>query len=181
LWIFIPLKVTKKMKDIYVKFTPKQNSKAIVGESLDADHKSGWLEVTSYNHAILQPKSATASTSGGHTAERCEHQSMVFNKVIDKASVSLLEACSAGYAYDVEVQFYRASGTTRTNYLTIKLTDAIVSDIKTAIPAEGLPTETFGLKYAKVVWTHKGSKTDGSANCGNDIGGWDLSQNKAAA
>jgi type VI secretion system secreted protein Hcp len=169
------------MKDIYVKFTPKQNSKAIVGESLDSAHTGGWLEVSSYDHEIVQPKSATSSNAGGHTAERCEHGSMLFTKDIDKATVSLLEACSAGYTYDVEVQFYRASGTTRTNYMTIKLTDAIVSNIETTVPSQGLPIEKFGIKYSKVVWNHKGSKTDGSANVGNDIGGWDLSLNKAAA
>lgn len=169
------------MKDIYVKFTPKTNSKAITGESLDAKHTGGWLEVKSWNHKILQPKSATASTAGGHTAERCEHGSMFFTKDIDKSSVYLWEACSAGYTYDVEIQFFRASGTQRTNYLTVKLTNAIVSEIGVNVPDSDLPVETFALKYAKVVWNHKGSKTDGSANVGNDVGGWDLGLNQAAA
>jgi type VI secretion system secreted protein Hcp len=169
------------MKDIYVKFTPKSNSKAVVGESLDAGHTGGWFEVSSFTHEITQPKVATAGNAGNHAAERCEHGSMMFTKEIDKATVSLLEACSAGYAYDVEVQFFRASGTTRTNYLTVKLSNAIVSSIKTDVPPTGLPIETFGVKYAKVVWNHKGSKTDGSANVGNDVGGWDLALNKAAA
>ena len=168
------------MKDIYLKFTPKTNSKPLVGESLDNDHKE-WLEVTSWNHAITQPKSATSSSSGGHTSERCEHGEMVFTKDIDKASVYLWEACSAAYSYDVEVQFFRATGTVRTNYLTIKLTNAIVSRSEISVPGHGLPVETLALKYAKVVWNHKGSKTDGTANVGNDVGGWDLALNKSAA
>jgi len=37
------------------------------------------------------------------------------------------------------------------------------------------------VKYSKVVWTHRGSSADGNANVGNDVGGWDLAANKAAA
>ncbi len=106
---------------------------------------------------------------------------MHFVKDVDKASVYLWEACSAAYTYDVEIQFFRASGTVRTNYLTIKLTNAIVASIETNVSQNGLPTETFTLKYAKVVWAYKGSKLDGSANVGNDAAGWDLSLNKSAA
>jgi type VI secretion system secreted protein Hcp len=168
------------MKDIYVKFTKKTNSKDIPGESTDSDHKD-WVEVTSWSQGVHQPASATASTAGGHTAERCEHAPMTFSKDVDKASVYLWEACSAAYAYDVEIQFFRATGTVRTNYLTVKLTNAIVASTETSVPPHGLPVETFTLKYAKVVWVHKGSKTDGNANIGNDVGGWDLSSNKATA
>ncbi|TAK76132.1 MAG: type VI secretion system tube protein Hcp [Aquabacterium sp.] len=170
------------MKDIYVKFTKKTNSRDIPGESLDNDHKDGkWMEVRSWKHDIRQPKSATASTAGGHSAERCEHGLMLFTKDIDKSSPYIWEAASAGYAYDVEIEFFRAQGTTRTKYLTIKLTNAIVAAVDTEVASEGLPTETFGIKYAKVVWNYKGSKTDGSANVGNEVGGWDLSLNKTAA
>jgi type VI secretion system secreted protein Hcp len=169
------------MKDIYVQFTKQGGSKEIPGESLDEMHKGGkWMEVSSWNHQVTMPKSATSSTAGGHTSERSEHSEMVFTKDIDKSSVYLWEAVSAGYTYDVEIQFFRASGTVRTQYLTIKLTSAIVSRVATTIPTEGLPVETFAVKYAKVVWTHKGSTTAGAANVGNDIGGWDLALNKAA-
>ena len=170
------------MKDIYVKFTKKTNSRDIPGESLDNDHKDGkWFEAISWHHGIVQPKSATASTSGGHTSERCEHQEMTFVKDIDKSSPYIWEACSAAYAYDVEVEFYRANGTTRTKYLTIKMTNAIISSANMSVPGEGLPTETIGIKYAKIVWNYKGSKTDGTANVGNEVGGWDLALNKTAA
>jgi type VI secretion system secreted protein Hcp len=170
------------MKDLYVKFTKKQNSKDIPGESLDDAHKDGkWMEVSSWSHQVTMPKSATSSTAGTHAAERSEHDEMVFTKEVDKSSVYLWEAVSAGYAYDVEIEFFRASGTVRTKYMTIKLTNAIVSRVATTVPPEGLPIETFAVKYAKVVWTYKGSKTDGTANVGNDVGGWDLALNKAAA
>ncbi|MBX3618831.1 MAG: type VI secretion system tube protein Hcp [Rhizobacter sp.] len=169
------------MKDIYVKFTKKSTAKEIKGESLDDAHKGGtWLEVSSFTHGIVQPRSATASSAGGHTSERCEHLPMVFTKDVDTASVYLWEACSAGYQYDVEIEFFRANGTNRVKYMAIKLTNAIVEKVDMTVPMSGLPVETFALKYAKVVWKHTGSKTDGSAGT-NDVGGWDLAANKAAA
>ena len=48
------------MKDIYVKF----GNPALKGESQDKDHPD-WIEVGSWRHEIIQPRSATASTSGG--------------------------------------------------------------------------------------------------------------------
>ena len=44
----------------------------IKGESTDNSHKD-WIECKSVQWEVLQPKSATASTGGGHTAERTEH------------------------------------------------------------------------------------------------------------
>ena len=72
------------MKDIYIKF----GNPAIKGESQDKDH-AHWIEASSWTHHIAQPKSATASTSGGFTAERCEHGDMVFTKDIDVGSVHI--------------------------------------------------------------------------------------------
>jgi len=39
----------------------------IKGESADSAHQ-GWIELSSVNMGVLQPRSATASTGGGHTA-----------------------------------------------------------------------------------------------------------------
>lgn len=169
------------MKDIYLKFTKKTNSKDIPGESLDDAHKDGkWMEISGWEHAMRQPKSATSSTAGGHTSERCEHAEMLFTKDIDTSSPYIWEACSSGYAYDVEAQFFRAQGGKRTQYLTIKLFNAVISSVTPSVRSEGLPTETLGIKYARVVWQYKGSTTDGKDNLGNHIGGWDLATNKAA-
>ena len=75
------------MKDIYVKFSKPLNGKDIKGESRDAGtgeaHPAPWFEATSWQHFIRQPKSSTASTAGGHTAERCEHGEMIFTKDLD--------------------------------------------------------------------------------------------------
>lgn len=79
------------MKDIYVKF----GNPALKGESQDKDHPD-WIEVSSWRHEIIQPRSATASTSGGHTAERTEHGEMVFTKDLDVVSPLLYQHASGG-------------------------------------------------------------------------------------
>lgn len=84
------------MKDIYVQFRGKYK---VDGESRDTEHQ-GWLEVNSWSHNIRQPKSATSSSVGGHTAERVEHSDMLFVKDLDVTSPKLWEACSAGYTFD---------------------------------------------------------------------------------
>ena len=66
----------------------------IKGESADSAHV-GWIEVTSAQWGVRQPKSATASTAGGHTAERCEHKSIALTKLADLASPILMQTASA--------------------------------------------------------------------------------------
>lgn len=70
--------------DVYIQID------GIKGESTDDLHKD-WIECKTVDWEVLQPKSATASTGGGHTAERCEHKDIVFTKVADLASPLLLQ------------------------------------------------------------------------------------------
>jgi type VI secretion system secreted protein Hcp len=171
------------LKDIYVKF---ESASELQGDSTDTKHANE-IEVSSFSHKITQPKSASASTAGGHTAERTEHGEMLFTKEVDKASSKLLRACSAGTVYPkVIVTFYRAYGgkgstatsQQRVDYFKITLEDVVISSVNVAIGDGDLPAETFGLKYGKVVWEYKQHKMDGtSASTGP--AGWDLRKNIA--
>jgi type VI secretion system secreted protein Hcp len=162
------------MKDIYVKFGKPD----IKGESRDAEHKD-WLEVTSWSHLIRQPKSATASTAGGHTAERCEHGDMIFTKDMDMTSPLLYQHCSAGTTFDeITIDFMRASGDKRVKYLEIKLKNAIVSSVAPAVQAEGIPSETFSLKYAAISWKYTTQQIDGKQG-GTTPANWSLTKNQA--
>ena len=68
------------------------------GESTDDKHKD-WIEVLSYGLGIQQPTSATASSSGGATAERANFQDFTIVKALDKASPKLALACANGPAH----------------------------------------------------------------------------------
>jgi type VI secretion system secreted protein Hcp len=173
------------MKDIYVRFGTTPNGTKIMGESRDVDHpaSAGWFEVSSWQHMIRQPKSATASTAGGHTAERCEHGEMIFTKDIDSISPSLWQACSAGSLYDeVVIEFMRANGINgkRVKYLEIKLQKAIVASVSPSVEGEGLPTETFGLKYAVVSWKYNQQTFDGKFKPTPEVH-WNLAKNDSSA
>jgi type VI secretion system secreted protein Hcp len=178
------------MKDIYVVF----KNGDIKGETRDAKHSADKaIEVSSWSHVIQQPKSATASTAGGHTAERTEHGEMVFTKDIDAASTKLWQAASAGTVYkDVEIYFYRAlggsdttqTGNKRVNYLKIQLKNVVVSTVSVNI-ADGnggqIPTETFGLRYSAVQWTYNDSPLDGAAQKSTNVSGmWNLAKNEVS-
>ena len=165
------------MKDIYVQFKGRY---AIDGESADSEHGK-WLEVGSWAHSIRQPKSATSSTAGGHTSERCEHADMVFTKDMDLTSPKLWEACSAGYTFDeVTIDFMRADGGKRVKYLTIKLKHALISEVTPTVETEDLPTETFKLKYASVQWIYQQQKIEGGGTSGSVTTAWSLAKNTAS-
>ena len=161
------------MKDIYVKF----GNPAIKGESADKDHKD-WIEVTSWSHSIKQPRSATASTAGGHTAERCEHGEMVFTKDMDVVSPLLYQHASGGTTFDeVTIDFMRADGEgKRVKYLEVKLKNAILGAVDAKVATEGLPTDVFSLKYAAVQWKYTQQKIGGNQG-GNSQGAWSLTKN----
>lgn len=169
--------------DIYVKF---EGASELQGDSTDTKHVNE-IEIVRFQHLITQPKSSTSSTAGGHTAERTEHGEMIFSKGIDKATTKLARACSAGTVYPkVVITFYRAYGgkgttatsQTRVDYLKITLDDVIISSISVDTANAELPTETFGLKYGKVVWEYKQHKMDGSSTSTGPAG-WDLRKNIA--
>ncbi|MBB5019915.1 type VI secretion system secreted protein Hcp [Chitinivorax tropicus] len=161
------------MKDVYLKFAGKFK---IDGEARDKDHDK-WLEIESWSHMIRQPKSATASSAGGHTAERCEHGDMVFVKDLDQTSPKLWEACSAGHTFDeVTIDFMRADGANRVKYLEIKLKHVLISSVTPSVANEGIPSETFALKYAAIQWTYTAQGVEGGAK-GNTNGAWSLAKN----
>lgn len=153
------------MKDIYVDF----KSGEIKGDSRDAKHRDS-VEVTSFRHAIRQPRSATASSAGGHTAERAEFGDLVLTKDIDYATPALMVACSSGTLIkDIEIHFYRAYGgnsasgeQSRHEYYLLKLRNSIVSSVATTLDDAGLPAETFTLKPAAMSWFYEEHRIDGS-------------------
>ena len=94
----------------------------IKGESTDSSHKD-WIECKSVMWEVLQPKSATASTGGGHTAERCEHRDIVLTKLADLSTPLLLQNCSSGKTFPkAKFEFLRAdSKGERVKYFEIEL------------------------------------------------------------
>jgi len=171
------------MKDIYLKF---EGATELQGDSSDTKHANE-IEISSFSHLLSQPKSSSASSAGGHTAERTEHGELIMVKEIDKATPKLNRASSAGTVYPKAViTFYRAYGgsnatstsQTRVDYYKIVLDDVVISSSNTVVAEGELPVQTFGLKYGKISWEYKQHKMDGSSTS-TGVAGWDLRKNIA--
>ncbi|MDP3673449.1 MAG: type VI secretion system tube protein Hcp [Telluria sp.] len=152
----------------------------IKGESNDDRHKD-WIECLSVQFGVTQPRSATASTGGGHTAERCEHQDITFAKLADLSSPILLQTCSAGKTIPkARLEFMRADGQgERIKYFEVELENVLIGNVNPSVMEGSIMHENVGLKFGKVKWKYTQQKVSGGAG-GNTSGGWDLATNKIA-
>jgi type VI secretion system secreted protein Hcp len=125
----------------------------IKGESSDSQH-SGWIECSMVDWMISQPKSATSSSAGGHTAERCEHSSIALRKLSDLATPILLQYCSMGKTIPAgRLEFFRADGLgVRVKYFEINLTNILVSEVAPEVYEGDVLSEHVSLKYSRVQW-----------------------------
>lgn len=151
----------------------------IRGESADGRH-TGWIECTSINWSITQPKSATSSTGGGHTAERAELGDITVTKLIDLASPMLAQPCACGKTIPkAKMEMLRADGNgDPVKYFEVELENVLIAHIAPSF-AGGFPAESMGLKFSKVKWKYTQQKIGGGAS-GNTAGGWDLATNRIA-
>lgn len=152
----------------------------IKGESMDDKHKD-WIECKSVSWGVSQPKSATASTGGGHTAERCEHSEIVVTKLADLATPILLQTCAAGKTIPkAKLEFMRADGQgERVKYFEVQLENVLIGDVHPQVAEGDFMHENVGLKFSKIKYMYTQQKIGGGAG-GNTSGGWDLATNKIA-
>lgn len=150
----------------------------IKGESQDADHQ-GWIELTSAQWGVMQPRSATASTAGGHTAERCEHRTLSIAKLADLASPILMQTCSMGKTIPkVRLECLRADGDgQRVKYYEVELENVIIANIEQMVSQGSVLHDSIGLRYSKVKWKYTQQNIKGGAS-GNTAGSWNLSTNR---
>lgn len=152
----------------------------VKGESADSVH-TGWIELTSASWGVKQPRSATASTAGGHTAERCEHKSIALSKLADLASPILMQTCSAGRTIPkARLEFMRADSDGKPiKYYEVELDNVIIGSIDQVMHAGTGLHDNFTLKFSKVKWKYTQQRIAGGAG-GNTSGGWCLSTNRIA-
>lgn len=150
----------------------------IKGESADDKHRD-WIECSSVHWGISQPKSATASTGGGHTAERADVQDILFTKLADLSTPILLQTCASGKTIPrAKFEFMRADGNgQRIKYFEIELENVLVGMISPSVHAGDILSENVNLKFSKVKRRYTQQKVNGGAG-GSTSGGWDLAANK---
>jgi type VI secretion system secreted protein Hcp len=148
----------------------------IEGESSDDKH-TGWIEVLSYTTGVNQKASTTASSAGGGSTERADFVPFSFVKLLDKASPGLALACAAGTHIDnVTVEVCRA-GTEKIKFMEYKLSDCIISSVKTAGTGGDVPAESVSLAFGKIQWAYTKQNRQGGVAAGNVAAGWNLMKN----
>lgn len=152
----------------------------IKGESADSGHQ-GWIELTSVHWGVSQPRSPTASTAGGHTAERCEHRALSLTKLADLASPILMQTCSMGKTIPkAKLEFMRADSDGKPiKYYEVELENVMISSMDQAAHEGTTLHDAIGLKFSKVKWKYTQQKVCGGIG-GNTAGGWDLATNRCA-
>ena len=150
------------------------------GESSDDKH-TDWIELLSFSHGVSQTSSGAASSGGGRSAERCDHQDFSVVKTLDKASPKLaLYCCNGTHTKEVKMELCRAGGD-KQKYMEYKMSDVIVTSARpggSAGAGEALPLEEVSFNYGKIEWVytetdHKTGKPKGDVKAH-----WDLTANK---
>ena len=151
----------------------------IPGESTDDKHKD-WIEIKSYSHGASQSASSTASSSGGATAERVHLSDLSIEKLVDKATPKLFEACCVGkHIKEVVIEVCR-SGKDKQKYLEIRMEQVLISSYHHDGGGD-FPHESVGFNPGKLKIVYSQQKREDGSLGGNVSGGWDSIQNKVVA
>jgi len=152
----------------------------IKGESQDSAHQ-GWIELSSAQWGVKQPRSATVSTGGGHTAERCEHRALSLSKLADLSSPILMQHCSMGKTIpNVKLEFMRADGDGKpVKYYEVELENVMIASMEQVVSGGSILHDSIGLRFSKTKWKYTQQKIGGGVG-GSTVGGWDLAANKVA-
>ena len=147
----------------------------IKGESADAKHKDE-IDIESWSWGETQ--TGTHGTGGGAGAGKVSMQDFHFVMKLNKASPSLMQACASGQHIKLGTLTARKAGKDQQEFLTIKLTDVLVSSFQTG-GSEGsdVPFDQVSLNFAKIEVEYRAQKPDGSLGPGGKFG-FDLKSNK---
>jgi type VI secretion system secreted protein Hcp len=172
--VFDPQQEHNMAIDVYLQID------GIKGESQDSGHQ-GWIEVSSAHWGVIQPRSASVSTGGGHTAERCEHLALSLSKLADLASPVLMQTCSMGKTIPkAKLEFMRADGAGKpVKYYEVELENVMIASVEQQVSEGSILNDSIGLHFSKVTWRYTQQRIGGGAS-GATAGGWDLSSNKTA-
>jgi type VI secretion system secreted protein Hcp len=148
----------------------------IKGESTDSKH-AGAIDIQSFSFGVTNSGSI-GSIGGGAGAGKASFSSFKFNKLYDASSPALFEGTATGEHFKTATFAFRRSGGEQAEFLTIKLSDVLVTGYQQGGTKEPPLLEAVSLDAAKVEIDYKPQKADGSL--GTSIrGSYDLKENKA--
>ncbi|MDP1849301.1 MAG: type VI secretion system tube protein Hcp [Solirubrobacteraceae bacterium] len=146
----------------------------IKGESTDKAHKDA-IDISSFSFGVTN--SGSAQVGGGLGAGKASFSSFKFNKLYDSSSPALFEGTATGEHFKDATFVFRRNGENPVEFLTVKLTDVLISGYQQGGTKEPPLHEAVSLDAAKISIEYKPQKADGSL--GPPItAGYDLKENK---
>ncbi len=148
----------------------------IKGEAQDKTHKDE-IDVTSWNWGAHQE--GTFAKGGGGGAGKVSFTDLTFTHFIDKSTPTLfIHLASGKHIEDALLTCRRAGGDSQVEYLKIKLSNLLVSNVNSGgSSGEEIPIETVTLNFAKVEIEYQQQSKDGAKMGGPVKAGWDLKEN----
>jgi type VI secretion system secreted protein Hcp len=148
----------------------------IPGESKDAKHKDE-IDVLAFSWGVSQ--SGTASSGGGGGAGKASFDDLLLVARTSKASPLLWAACASGEHIKSAVLSCRKAGKAPQEFLTITLSDVLVSSYELDGSDDEPPLDQFALSYAKIETQYVPTGASGKAKPPVRAG-WDLKAAKKA-
>jgi type VI secretion system secreted protein Hcp len=131
------------------------------------------MQILTWGWGMTQ--TGTMHTASGGGAGKVDVHDLHLTKYIDAASPTIALACSKGTHYDTATLTMRKAGGTAMEYVTITLTDVIVSSYSVAaVKGEDQLTDTIALNFGKYKYSYqpqdnKGAKKGGAIDATYDI------------
>jgi type VI secretion system secreted protein Hcp len=155
--------------DMFLKLT------GIKGEAKDHKH-AGEVDVLAWSWGASN--SASSHTGGGGGAGKVNVQDLSLTKWVDISSTELFYHCASGKHIPEAVLVVRKAGENPLEYLTITLTDVLISSLSTGgSGGEDRLTENITINFSKVKIAYKEQSAKGAAAKGVESG-WDIKANK---
>lgn len=149
----------------------------IPGEATDKAH-AGQIEIQSFSWGATNSGSV-AGPGGGAGAGKVSFSDFSFSKLQDKASPLLLQYVASGKPIARVTLYGVSAGKERVDYMTLTLSDVLISSFQTAGSSGSGPMDSVSLNFAKMSYDYRPQGAD--RKFGTAVhGGWDLRANKAA-
>lgn len=114
------------------------------------------IEIRDVRIGVTQPRSATASTTGGHTTARAEWDQIEFVSQVDTATASLLQNCASGTTIaNGRLTFTRADKDGQDiEYYLVDLLNVVVSGVTLTHADDGLLEAHVRLSFGATKQTY---------------------------
>jgi type VI secretion system secreted protein Hcp len=146
----------------------------IPGESADAKHK-GEIDVLAFSWGVSQTGDPAVGSGGG--AGKAVFDDLLVVARTSKASPLLWLACASGTHIKTAVLTCRRSGKSAMEFLTITMSEVVVSSYELDSSDDGPPLDQIGLAYAKIETQYTPVDPAGKAQAPVKAG-WDLAAGK---